>query len=163
MLYFDTPNFFFVAIFILLFYFELALSLCVRDSILNKMINSSSEFSFAVANQFIRTKKILSSFSNSLSWTFLGIFCHFLPHTVQKLKSLMQNFIFSVVNNSKPISIFILSLRLALMNTPWKSSKYRVYSGRYFPVFGLSTGKYGPEKIRYLDTFRAVEIVFKPN
>ena len=28
----------------------------------------------------------------------------------------------------------------------WKVSKYRVFSGPYFPVFGLNTGKYRPEK-----------------
>ena len=32
---------------------------------------------------------------------------------------------------------------------------------RYFLVFGLSTGKYGPEKTPYLDTFHAVEIFQK--
>ena len=30
-------------------------------------------------------------------------------------------------------------------------SKYGVFCGSYFPVFGLNTGKYGPEKILYLD------------
>ena len=35
-------------------------------------------------------------------------------------------------------------------------SKYGVFSGPYFPVFGLNTGIYGPEKIQYLDTFHAV-------
>ena len=35
-------------------------------------------------------------------------------------------------------------------------SKYGVISGRYFPVFGLNTGKYGPEITLYLDTFHAV-------
>ena len=52
----------------------------------------------------------------------------------------------------------------------WKVSKYGVFSGLYFPVFGLNTeiyeanlciqsehtGKYGPEKTPYLDTFHAV-------
>ena len=33
-----------------------------------------------------------------------------------------------------------------------KESKYGVFSGPYFPVFGLNTGKYGPEKTLYLDT-----------
>ena len=41
-----------------------------------------------------------------------------------------------------------------------KSSKYGVFSGPYFPVFGLNTGKYGPEKTPYLDTFHA-EIALK--
>ena len=30
-------------------------------------------------------------------------------------------------------------------------SKYEVFSGPQFPVFGLNTGKYGPEKFPYLD------------
>ena len=37
----------------------------------------------------------------------------------------------------------------------WKVSKYGAFSGPYFPVFGLNTGKYGPEKTPYLDTFYA--------
>ena len=32
-----------------------------------------------------------------------------------------------------------------------KVSKYGVFSGPYFPVFGLNTGKYGPEKTPYLE------------
>ena len=40
--------------------------------------------------------------------------------------------------------------------TEWKVSKYGVISGPYFPVFGLNTGKYGPEITPYLDTFHAV-------
>ena len=35
-------------------------------------------------------------------------------------------------------------------------SKYRVFSGPYFPVFSPNNGKYGPEKSPYLGTFRAV-------
>ena len=40
--------------------------------------------------------------------------------------------------------------------TAWKLSKYEVFPGLYFPVFGLNTGKYEPEKPPYLDTFHAV-------
>ena len=32
----------------------------------------------------------------------------------------------------------------------------RVFSGPYLPVFGLNTGKYGPDKAPYLDTFHTV-------
>ena len=39
--------------------------------------------------------------------------------------------------------------------TTKKVSKYGVFSGPYFPVFGRNTGKYGPEKTPYLDTFYA--------
>ena len=39
--------------------------------------------------------------------------------------------------------------------TSWKVSKYGVISGLYFPVFGLNTGKYGPEITPYLDTSRS--------
>ena len=35
-------------------------------------------------------------------------------------------------------------------------SKYGVISSPYIPVFGLNTGKYGPEITAYLDTFHAV-------
>ena len=42
-----------------------------------------------------------------------------------------------------------------LIYTAWKVSKYRVISGPYFPVFGLNTGKYGPEITPYLVTFHA--------
>ena len=40
----------------------------------------------------------------------------------------------------------------------WKVSKYRFISGSYFTVFGLNTGKYGPEITFYLDTFQALTI-----
>ena len=39
-------------------------------------------------------------------------------------------------------------------------SKYGVISGPYFPIFGLNTGKYGPEITPYLDTFHAVKLSF---
>ena len=40
--------------------------------------------------------------------------------------------------------------------TAWKVPKYGVFSGLYFPAFSPNTGKYGPEKYPYLDTFHAV-------
>ena len=36
-----------------------------------------------------------------------------------------------------------------------KCPKYGVFSGPYFPVFGMNTGKYRPEKTPYFDTFHA--------
>ena len=33
---------------------------------------------------------------------------------------------------------------------------YKAFSGPYFPVFSPNTGKYGPEKTPYLDTFHTV-------
>ena len=42
-------------------------------------------------------------------------------------------------------------------NTAWKVPKCGVISGPYFPVFGLNTGKYGPEITPHLDTFHAVK------
>ena len=35
-------------------------------------------------------------------------------------------------------------------------SKYGVFSGSYFPAFGLNTERYEPEKTPYLDAFHAV-------
>ena len=37
-------------------------------------------------------------------------------------------------------------------------SKYGDYSGPYFSVFGLNTGKYGLEKNPYLVTFHTMEL-----
>ena len=37
-----------------------------------------------------------------------------------------------------------------------KSVQIQSFSGLYFPVFRLNTGKYGPEKTPYLDTFHVV-------
>ena len=42
------------------------------------------------------------------------------------------------------------------MLTAWKVCKYGVISGPYFSIFGLNTGKYGPEITPYLETFHAV-------
>ena len=38
-------------------------------------------------------------------------------------------------------------------------SKYGVFSGPYFPIFGMNTGKCGLKKTRYLDTFHAVVVL----
>ena len=37
-------------------------------------------------------------------------------------------------------------------------SKYGVFCGKYFLVFGLNTEKYGPEKTPYLGTFHIVQM-----
>ena len=44
-----------------------------------------------------------------------------------------------------PLNSFVSFFRLGNFNTVWKVAKYGVFSGPYFPVFGLSKGKYGPE------------------
>ena len=60
------------------------------------------------------------------------------------------------------VLIYYIQLRNILASlynrlvTAWKVSKYGVISGPYFPVFGLNTGKYGPEITPYLDTFHAL-------
>ena len=58
----------------------------------------------------------------------------------------------------------------------WKASKYGVFSGWYFPVFGLNKEiyevnsvinpngeKYGPEKTPYLDTLFSKWLTEKPS
>ena len=72
------------------------------------------------------------------------------------------------INGYKPLTFFAKMvhcrclarsyIRLCLL---WKVSKYLVFSGPYFLVFGLNTerkspGKYRPEKTPYLDTFHTV-------
>ena len=44
----------------------------------------------------------------------------------------------------------------AISLAAWKVSKYGVFYGTHFPVFGLNTGKYRPEKAPYLDNFQTV-------
>ena len=51
--------------------------------------------------------------------------------------------------------------RVREIDTVRKVSKYGVFSGPYFPAFGLNTGKYGPEKTPYLNTFHAVREIQK--
>ena len=51
----------------------------------------------------------------------------------------------------------IPSFRTIAMFTAWKLSKYGVFSGPYFPVFGQNTGKYGSEKTPYMDTSHTVK------
>ena len=43
-------------------------------------------------------------------------------------------------------------------NSAQKVPKYGVFSGPYFPVFELNTGKYGRDKTPYLDTFHALKV-----
>ena len=53
----------------------------------------------------------------------------------------------------------LLNILVKLYYTAPRVSKYGVFSGPYFPVFGLNspnTGKCGPEKTSYLDTFYTV-------
>ena len=45
---------------------------------------------------------------------------------------------------------------LRFIVTAWKLSKYGVFSGPYFTIFGLNTEKYGPKEYLYLDNFHAV-------
>ena len=57
----------------------------------------------------------------------------------------------------------LLILRNGLLKIPittWKVSKYGIYSGPYFPIFKLNTGKCGPEKTPYLETFHTVYILY---
>ena len=41
-------------------------------------------------------------------------------------------------------------------STAWNVLTYGVFPGLYFSAFSPNTGKYGPEKTPYLDTFHAV-------
>ena len=41
--------------------------------------------------------------------------------------------------------------------TAWEVSKYGIFSGPYFPVFGMNTRKYGPQKTPYLNTFQSAK------
>ena len=75
---------------------------------------------------------------------------------------------------------------MSTKSTVWNVSKYWVFSGLYFPAFGMNPeryfvslriqskcgntlylsgfspnmGKYGPEKTRYLDIFHTVKVIY---
>ena len=96
----------------------------------------------------------------------IGIFDIFLIDCAKKVLRIYKSI---VIENFKPASlcpikgrslkVFFEKLQKVLLAnkvTAWKVSKHGVFSGPYFPVFGLNTGKYEQEKIPYLDTFHAV-------
>ena len=69
----------------------------------------------------------------------------------------MQRNLLTVLNTDWSLSEDKLLLRLLwVLDTAWKVSKYGVFSGPYFPVFGLNAGKYRPGKTPYVNTFHAV-------
>ena len=68
---------------------------------------------------------------------------------------------FATRTNTCPVAA-IYSLTLIntqeIYLTAGKVSKYGVFSGPHFHIFGLNTGKYGPEKKTYLDSFHTVPV-----
>ena len=84
-------------------------------------------------------------------------------------RDILQLLLYLDFHQRRPKSQILLFSKQRWMdavNTALKVSKCRVISGPYFPVFGLNTGKYGPEITRYLDTFHAVWvwiILIRPN
>ena len=68
-------------------------------------------------------------------------------------------YFYTFCNGLETRNATINNLWIGKVNTAWKVSKYGVFSGPYFPVIGLSTGKYGLEKTPYFDTFHAVKVL----
>ena len=57
--------------------------------------------------------------------------------------------------------IYVNSTKCNISQKSWhcvKSVQILSFSGPYFPVFRVNTGKYRPEKTSYLDTFHAVRL-----
>ena len=52
--------------------------------------------------------------------------------------------------------VFLLGTTVDRINTAWKVSKYRVFSGPYFPVFGLNTEIYS--NLRIQSEYRKIRI-----
>ena len=57
-------------------------------------------------------------------------------------------------------SIFMLCDAVSGAFAAWNLSRCGSFSCPYFPVFGLDTGKYGPEKLLHLGNFHAVMTEF---
>ena len=84
-----------------------------------------------------------------------------------KILKLCSAYIINIANINMSIledsfsAVKIKQLQVSISKvTAWKVSKYGVFSGLYFPVFRLNTGKYGPEKTPYLGTFYAVSLIY---
>ena len=72
-------------------------------------------------------------------------------------QNLLEKYIMQVNNrNISLICLTFFKLAIKTPNTVWKVSKYVVFSGPYFLVFGLNAGKYGPGKAPYMDTYHAL-------
>ena len=78
-------------------------------------------------------------------------------------KSLMENFIFCTVTfltiDSDLIMKYKQDIRFHYGNCV-KSVQIEVFSGPYIPVFSSNTGKFGPGKTPYLDTFPLCHLKF---
>ena len=117
-----------------------------------------------------------------LCYIYDGIISYSIEHNYNEIKTLLSE-VSSViklwpyeyhppVNNNvvckmvfeylPPVNINVVSKniwhkqRFCINNTSWKVFKYGVFSGLCFPVFTSNTGKYGPQKTPYLETFHAI-------
>ena len=111
----------------------------------------------------LRCTRLLPFTYSSFHWSYcyhsFGNYCHrssvcrkeniFFGHIIQYLA-------YQVCSIPKVNAVIVF---YTVIITAWKVSKYGVISGPYFPVFGLNTGKCGPEITPYLDTFHAVNVV----
>ena len=70
-----------------------------------------------------------------------------------------QKYLIIIKWSGNSLSVFLTFHLHEQWISAWKVSKYGVISGPYFHVFGLNTGKYGPEITPYLDTFHTVNCI----
>ena len=85
--------------------------------------------------------------------------CVWLTNTPTKFEQYLHilRVIYCVYIMKIMLSVFSLIFQKDSSSNAWKVSKYGVTSGLlYFPVFGLNTGKCGPEITPCLGTFHAV-------
>ena len=64
--------------------------------------------------------------------------------------------VFLVLDFLVPVNVGLVLRQKLNKSTAQKECRYGLFFCPYFPVFRLNTGKYGPEKTSYLDTFLAV-------
>ena len=100
-------------------------------------------------------------------WWSLTTTTHIL-NKIEKCVTVKSGFEEKVYNSRTNLTCLENCWLIKLLITVWKVSKYWVFFGPYFPVFGLNTeiygvnlfspntGKDGPEKNPYLETFHVV-------
>ena len=80
-------------------------------------------------------------------------------YTMISISLFVEVFEWSMIRNYSMIQGLQHTLKLLIqVRMQWKGygENWNTWYFPYFPVFSLNTGKYGPEKIPYLDTFHAM-------
>ena len=108
--------------------------------------------SYSIERNYNEIKMLLSEVSSVIRlWTY-----EYFPQVNTNVVCKMVFEYLPPVNNNVVSKNIWHKQGFCINNTSWKVFKYGVFSGLCFPVFTSNTGKYGPQKTLYLETFHAI-------